>query len=169
MVSRLSSDRPAGLAPPKSRRHHRRCKRFEVFARDQFRCAYCGRDLAHDLEALVLAGVDHFVPQSEGGRGSAENLVSCCGICNQLKASLSHCSFEEVKRIIGERRKRLLVEVLAALAEVGGHLSAEPIESPMSNRPPAWRCAAGQFVSRVARWLRRSAAAGRQLFERIER
>ena len=48
--------------------------RFNVFLRDGFACAYCGR--AEDLT------FDHVVPRSRGGRTSWDNIVAACSRCN---------------------------------------------------------------------------------------
>jgi 5-methylcytosine-specific restriction endonuclease McrA len=54
--------------------------RYGLFARDDFRCAYCGRKLP-----VVQLTVDHVVPRSDGGKTSWGNTVTCCGPCNQRK------------------------------------------------------------------------------------
>lgn len=51
-----------------------------MFARDGFRCVYCGE--AFPAEAL---SVDHVQPRARGGDGSGGNLVSACGACNTRK------------------------------------------------------------------------------------
>ena len=99
-----------------------RCKRFRYSPRDQFAVLTAARP-RHDLEALVLAGVDHFVPQS-GGRGSAENLVPAV-VSQSTQSQLSHYG----------KSNGLLASVARGWASrfcgVGGsrrHLSAEPID-----------------------------------------
>lgn len=54
--------------------------RSNVFARDQFQCQYCGRDLSQKEATL-----DHVVPRSQGGKTSWENIVCCCSGCNRRK------------------------------------------------------------------------------------
>ncbi|HCU99918.1 MAG TPA: HNH endonuclease [Dehalococcoidia bacterium] len=56
-----------------------RLSRREVFARDGWACAYCGRN-GRDLT------LDHVVPRYRGGAHSWENLVSACKPCNHRKA-----------------------------------------------------------------------------------
>jgi len=56
--------------------------RFEVFKRDRFTCAYCGR-----TPPEVLLHVDHVVPLAAGGGGEMENLITACATCNQGKAA----------------------------------------------------------------------------------
>jgi len=55
----------------------RRISRRAVFARDRFRCQYCGssRHLT----------VDHVVPRSKGGPDSWDNVVTSCAPCNLRK------------------------------------------------------------------------------------
>jgi HNH endonuclease len=51
--------------------------RFEVFKRDRFTCAYCGRTAAD-----VLLHVDHVIPVVAGGTDDLANLVTACVDCN---------------------------------------------------------------------------------------
>ena len=55
-------------------------KRDRVFARDDFRCVYCGKQFA----AAELS-VDHVEPRVRGGDQSTGNLVTACRGCNNLK------------------------------------------------------------------------------------
>ena len=65
-----------------------RVNRFEIFARDEHRCVYCG--LVHELEAL---SVDHVQPRMRGGDGSPGNVVTACRGCNTRKAGHSLARF----------------------------------------------------------------------------
>lgn len=56
--------------------------RFEVFKRDRFTCAYCGR-----TPPEVLLHVDHVVPRAAGGTDALANLITACATCNQGKAA----------------------------------------------------------------------------------
>jgi 5-methylcytosine-specific restriction endonuclease McrA len=56
--------------------------RANVYARDDFRCAYCGKE--HEARALSL---DHVVPKAQGGKTAWENVVTCCLPCNLKKGS----------------------------------------------------------------------------------
>jgi 5-methylcytosine-specific restriction endonuclease McrA len=58
--------------------------RDEIFARDGFRCVYCGR--VHPAAALTL---DHVQPRLRGGDRTAGNIVTACGPCNVLKGHRS--------------------------------------------------------------------------------
>jgi 5-methylcytosine-specific restriction endonuclease McrA len=54
--------------------------RRNVFARDEYRCQYCGlRPGGRDLT------LDHVVPRSRGGRHCWTNVVACCKPCNGRK------------------------------------------------------------------------------------
>lgn len=57
-------------------------KRRDIFARDHYRCMYCG--LVREPEML---SIDHVQPKVRGGDGSAGNVVTACSACNTAKAS----------------------------------------------------------------------------------
>jgi 5-methylcytosine-specific restriction endonuclease McrA len=66
-------------------RRFKRAVRFSkqnVFARDHWRCQYCGERM--EICALTL---DHVIPRSAGGKTSWENVVTCCRGCNGRKAN----------------------------------------------------------------------------------
>lgn len=54
--------------------------RFEVFKRDKFTCAYCGRK-APD----IILEVDHIVPVAKAGDNNITNLITSCIDCNRGK------------------------------------------------------------------------------------
>lgn len=55
-------------------------KKKNVFIRDRYKCAYCGKVFSkNDLT------IDHVHPQSKGGKNTWENLVSACFPCNRKK------------------------------------------------------------------------------------
>lgn len=56
--------------------------RFDVFARDGFRCRYCG--VSVDDGAALHA--DHVIPRSKGGPTLIDNLVTACVDCNLGKS-----------------------------------------------------------------------------------
>jgi 5-methylcytosine-specific restriction endonuclease McrA len=61
-------------------RQNRVTNRHRIFARDRYRCQYCGRrGTAFDLT------LDHILPKSRGGRTLAENLATACQVCNNRK------------------------------------------------------------------------------------
>jgi hypothetical protein len=58
--------------------------RFEVFKRDNFTCAYCGKKPPD-----VMLELDHLVPVSTGGSNVVSNLVTSCEACNRGKSDVS--------------------------------------------------------------------------------
>ena len=66
------------------RRHAKPVKfsRVNIYARDGYRCQYCGIRCA--IDELTY---DHVLPRSKGGRTSWENIVSACYLCNRRKAN----------------------------------------------------------------------------------
>jgi 5-methylcytosine-specific restriction endonuclease McrA len=65
---------------PIRQRQNRVTNRHRIFARDRYRCQYCGRrGTAFDLT------LDHIMPKSRGGRTVADNLVTACQACNNRK------------------------------------------------------------------------------------
>ena len=57
----------------------------KLFARDNCRCVYCGRDLLVDFESFMLSQEDHLVPTARLGPDDLENRVVACYVCNKLK------------------------------------------------------------------------------------
>jgi len=55
-------------------------KRADVFARDAYRCVYCGETFLADSLSL-----DHVQPRVRGGDHSAGNVVTACEGCNVRK------------------------------------------------------------------------------------
>jgi 5-methylcytosine-specific restriction endonuclease McrA len=58
----------------------RKISRRALFARDGWRCMYCGTSAGR----LTL---DHVVPRSRGGESSWENVVTSCAPCNLRKGN----------------------------------------------------------------------------------
>lgn len=57
--------------------------RFEVLARDNFTCQYCGRT-AKEVELQV----DHIYPKVKGGNNDKDNLIASCIDCNKGKGDI---------------------------------------------------------------------------------
>ena len=55
-------------------------RRQDVFARDGYRCVYCGE--VYEPEELTI---DHVQPRVRGGDGSLGNVVTACKACNTRK------------------------------------------------------------------------------------
>ena len=58
-------------------------KRAALYARDDHRCIYCGKEV-HKGQDCTL---DHLHPQELGGGNAARNLVTACKSCNSAKGS----------------------------------------------------------------------------------
>lgn len=59
-----------------------------LFARDEYRCQYCGRsekELGRYRGHKEVLNRDHIVPQSRGGENSWTNCVASCSTCNGKK------------------------------------------------------------------------------------
>lgn len=57
--------------------------RWQVFARDNYTCFYCGQ-----RPPGVVLVVDHHIPVALGGSDAIGNLVTACEQCNQGKSDL---------------------------------------------------------------------------------
>lgn len=57
--------------------------RFEVFKRDGFQCAYCGK-----TPPEVMLEIDHVEPVSLGGTDDINNLLTACFDCNRGKTNI---------------------------------------------------------------------------------
>lgn len=80
LYAMLLVDRASPLLPPAARRSAiPAVVRQAVFARDAFRCVYCGT-----TERLSL---DHVEPVIAGGTDDMENLVTACQPCNSSKGA----------------------------------------------------------------------------------
>lgn len=56
-----------------------------LFIRDKYICAYCGRHRAQ-LKVEEFLTRDHIVPTTLGGKNKWENVVTSCSTCNNKKA-----------------------------------------------------------------------------------
>ena len=92
-------------------------RRERIFARDEFRCVYCGH--VPPVDELTL---DHVEPRVKGGDDSDGNLVACCRACNDLKAGQPAWAFlaahadrrENFLRYAGSVWPRLRREIVLA-------------------------------------------------------
>ncbi len=60
--------------------------RFEVFKRDGFACAYCGKS-----PPQVTLEVDHIEPIAKGGENDFNNYITACFDCNRGKRDIPLC------------------------------------------------------------------------------
>ncbi len=61
-------------------RNEVRFSRHNIYARDKYKCQYCGQKLP--VEDLSY---DHVVPKSRGGKTLWNNIVTSCMACNRKK------------------------------------------------------------------------------------
>jgi 5-methylcytosine-specific restriction endonuclease McrA len=72
------------------RKFRRQVTNTFLFARDSYRCQYCGRHRT-ELRGREFLTRDHVVPISRGGLNTWHNVVTACSPCNNRKGShLSH-------------------------------------------------------------------------------
>ena len=57
--------------------------RFEVFKRDGFKCAYCGK-----TPPTVTLEIDHIEPKARGGKDDINNYLTACFDCNRGKRDI---------------------------------------------------------------------------------
>ena len=69
----------------------RRARRLKIYARDCWRCVWCGCRVAIGAKArsrhLALAHLDHILPRCLGGSNASENLITSCKRCNDKRGS----------------------------------------------------------------------------------
>jgi 5-methylcytosine-specific restriction endonuclease McrA len=86
----LSLPRPAVIRLTKfvhvPRRFRRQVTNTFLFARDRYRCQYCGRSAA-ELKPREALTRDHLIPMSRGGTNEWTNVVTACSTCNTRKAN----------------------------------------------------------------------------------
>jgi hypothetical protein len=106
--------------------------RSAIFARDDYRCVYCG-----EVQEVDNLSVDHVQPRMRGGDGSPGNVVSACRGCNTRKAGRPLAAFlaedAATRRNFFQHARyiypRHLVAVAEELARRGvAHASTELVE-----------------------------------------
>jgi 5-methylcytosine-specific restriction endonuclease McrA len=68
------------------RRFRRQVTNTFLFARDHYRCEFCGRPQA-TLKPRECLTRDHIVPLSRGGTNAWTNVVTACSTCNARKGN----------------------------------------------------------------------------------
>ena len=69
------------------RRFRRQVTNTFLFARDNYRCQFCGRS-QHELRHRECLTRDHLVPLSRGGTNGWTNVLTACSSCNTRKGNL---------------------------------------------------------------------------------
>jgi 5-methylcytosine-specific restriction endonuclease McrA len=87
---RLAMPRPVVIRLTKfvhvPRRFRRQVTNTFLFARDGYRCQFCGRSLTQ-LKPRESLTRDHLVPLSRGGTNDWTNVVTACSPCNTRKGN----------------------------------------------------------------------------------
>ncbi len=87
---RLSLPRPAVIRLTRfvhvPRRFRRHVTNTFLFARDEYRCQYCGRHMTEFRPRESLTR-DHLVPLSRGGTNDWTNVITACSPCNTRKGN----------------------------------------------------------------------------------
>ena len=65
----------------RAQKHGVKFSRMNVYLRDDFPCAYCGKRFA--MSQLTY---DHVLPRCRGGKTAWDNIVTACRPCNSRKA-----------------------------------------------------------------------------------
>jgi 5-methylcytosine-specific restriction endonuclease McrA len=68
------------------RKFRRQVTNTFLFARDGYRCMYCGRH-RQELKGREFLTRDHVTPLSRGGTNTWQNVVTACSPCNNRKGS----------------------------------------------------------------------------------
>jgi 5-methylcytosine-specific restriction endonuclease McrA len=79
-------------------KRHVRFSRFNIYARDNNTCQYCGRRLPR-----TELNLDHVIPRSRGGTSTWENVVCSCHSCNRRKGGQTP---EEAHMLLISKPKR---------------------------------------------------------------
>jgi 5-methylcytosine-specific restriction endonuclease McrA len=87
---RLTMPRPSVIRLTKfihvPRKFRRQVTNTFLFARDEYKCQYCGRT-AFDLKPREALTRDHLIPLSRGGTNEWTNVVTACSSCNTRKSN----------------------------------------------------------------------------------
>ncbi len=88
--ARLALPRPAVIRLVRfvhvPRRFRRQVTNTFLFARDGYKCQYCGRG-QHQFKFRECLTRDHLVPLSRGGTNDWTNVVTACSTCNTRKGN----------------------------------------------------------------------------------
>jgi len=83
--------------------------RYQVLARDNFRCKSCGRG----ADDGVKLNVDHIIPVDWGGTNDIDNLMVLCDECNRgKKAWIDSVPSEEMREVMNKSSVEQRIEAL---------------------------------------------------------
>lgn len=80
------------------RKFRRQVTNTFLFARDEYRCQFCGRR-ADGLRSREYLTRDHLVPLSRGGTNEWTNVITACSTCNTRKGNrlVGECGMRPLK------------------------------------------------------------------------
>ena len=58
-----------------------RQKRLAIYLRDGMSCCYCNKSIEDD----ITLSLDHIIPRNFGGNNKANNLITACKHCNEIR------------------------------------------------------------------------------------
>lgn len=87
-------------------------KRQRIYARDGFRCQWCGR---HASEKGVKLSLDHFLARDAGGGNETANLFTSCVRCNSQRRNLPALTFAYERGTLFNAAPDALDRILDAL------------------------------------------------------
>ena len=112
--------------------------RFEVFKRDGFKCAYCGKS-----PPAVILEVDHIQPKAKGGKDDINNYITACFDCNRGKRDIPlekiPSQLEENLEVLKEKEAQLK-EYRKFIDKIERRMNSdiEDICTIYSERYPGW-------------------------------
>jgi hypothetical protein len=112
--------------------------RFEIFKRDGFKCAYCGKS-----PPAVVLEVDHIEPKAKGGKDDINNYITACFDCNRGKRDIPlekiPSQIQENLDVIREKESQLK-EYRRFIAKIEKRLTNdfEEINDIYSKHYPEW-------------------------------
>ena len=114
---RLTVPRPAVIRLVRfvhvPRKFRRQVTNTFLFARDGYRCQFCGRSVA-ELKPRVCLTRDHLVPLSRGGTNEWTNVINACSTCNTRKGNRlpEECGMKLLKLIVFQSIGSSLLKVM---------------------------------------------------------
>lgn len=129
--------------------------RFDVFKRDGFKCAYCGKS-----PPLVVLEIDHITPVSKGGDNGINNLLTACFDCNRGKTNATLDTIPPTlskKLEILQEKETQLSEYNKFLKRINSRMSrqARDIEKVYSGAFPEYRLSKNFKMGSIKNFLKK--------------
>lgn len=116
-------------------------KRARIYARDGWRCVWCGVNVKPGpTRDRFPATLDHVIGRSEGGTNEANNLVTACLGCNSKRRDLGMVQFAFVLSQAAPCVDAAVWKVLARIARA--------IALPLPEQGPRWCAGFVDFLHR---------------------